>query len=182
METWPLWHTYVSPYSAKARYSTRVNVCRPPSCLNSSTGSPSRRQSTQPYWLQTLEIIILCDVGIYWGHRLSHQVNFLWRFHKIHHTAESLDWMAAYREHPLDNIYTRVIENLPALLLGFPLETIAGFILFRGLWGLFIHSNVNITMGPLAWLIGSPRLHHWHHERRSSGMRSGCLRDKCTQK
>lgn len=124
---------------------------------------------SQPYWLQAFEIIFLCDIGIYWGHRLSHKVNFLWRFHKIHHTSEKLDWIAAYREHPLDNIYTRVIENLPALLLGFPLETIAGFILFRGLWGLFIHSNVNITMGPLAWLIGSPRLHHWHHEKNSSG-------------
>ena len=72
--------------------------------------------------------------------------------------------MAAYREHPLDNIYTRFVENLPALLLGFPLETIAGFVYFRGLWGLFIHSNVNITLGPLAYLIGSPRLHHWHHD------------------
>ena len=125
--------------------------------------------ANQPYWLQFLEIIILCDFSIYWAHRLSHQVNFLWRFHKVHHTSETLDWMAAYREHPLDNIYTRVVENLPALIMGFPLETIAGFIVFRGLWGLFIHSNVNITMGPLAYIIGSPRLHHWHHEKQSSG-------------
>ena len=125
--------------------------------------------ASQPYWLQFLEIIFLCDIFIYWAHRLSHQINFLWRFHKVHHTSETLDWMAAYREHPLDNIYTRIIENLPALLLGFPLETIAGFIVFRGLWGLFIHSNVNITMGPLAYIIGSPRLHHWHHDKRSGG-------------
>ena len=108
---------------------------------------------------------MLCDICIYWGHRLSHKYDFLWRFHKVHHTAERLDWLAAYREHPLDNIYTRVIENLPALVLGFPMETIAGFVLFRGLWGLFIHSNVNITLGPLAYIIGSPRLHHWHHDK-----------------
>lgn len=125
--------------------------------------------ANQPFWLQMLEVIFLCDICIYWGHRLSHKINFLWRFHRVHHTAESLDWIAAYREHPFDNIYTRLIENLPAIILGFPLETIAGFILFRGFWGLFIHSNVNITLGPLAWLIGSPRLHHWHHEMQSSG-------------
>lgn len=119
----------------------------------------------QPYWLQFLEIVFLCDISIYWAHRLSHKFRFLWRFHKIHHTAERLDWLAAYREHPLDNIYTRVIENLPALLLGFSMETIAGFVLFRGFWGLFIHSNVNITMGPFAYIIGSPRLHHWHHDK-----------------
>ncbi len=125
--------------------------------------------ASQPYWLQMLEVILLCDICIYWGHRLSHKINFLWRFHKVHHTSESLDWIAAYREHPFDNIYTRLIENLPAIILGFPLETIAGFVLFRGFWGLFIHSNVNITLGPLAWFIGSPRLHHWHHEVQSSG-------------
>lgn len=118
----------------------------------------------QPYWLQLLEIIFLCDLGIYWAHRLSHKYDFLWRFHKIHHTSERLDWLAAYREHPLDNIYTRVIENAPALLLGFPMESIAGFVFFRGLWGLFIHSNVDITLGPLGYVIGSPRLHHWHHD------------------
>ena len=125
--------------------------------------------AAQPYWLQVLGVVFLCDIGIYWAHRLSHKIDFLWRFHKVHHTARHLDWMAAYREHPLDNIYTRVIENLPALLLGFPMETIAGFVYFRGLWGLFIHSNVNITLGPLAYVIGSPRLHHWHHEIERSG-------------
>ena len=125
--------------------------------------------ASQPYWLQVFEVVFLCDIGIYWGHRLSHRYNFLWRFHKVHHTSHRLDWMAAYREHPLDNIYTRTIENIPALLLGFPMETIAGFVFFRGLWGLFIHSNVNITLGPLGYILGSPRLHHWHHDIHRNG-------------
>jgi sterol desaturase/sphingolipid hydroxylase (fatty acid hydroxylase superfamily) len=87
----------------------------------------------------------------------------LWRFHRVHHTAEHLDWLAAHREHPLDNLWTRTIENLPLLLLGFPLVTIAGFVVFRGLWAVFIHSNCTLTPGPLRFLIGAPRLHHWHH-------------------
>lgn len=81
----------------------------------------------------------------------------------MHHTAEHLDWIAAYREHPLDNLYTRLIENLPALILGFPLPVIAGLIAFRGLWGLVIHSNANLQIGPLKYILGSPKLHHWHH-------------------
>lgn len=116
-----------------------------------------------PLWLQILIIIFLCDLGIYWGHRLQHRVAFLWRFHRVHHTAEHLDWIAAYREHPLDNLYTRLIENLPALILGFPLEVIAGLIVFRGFWGLFIHSNADVPLGPLKYILGSPKLHHWHH-------------------
>ena len=114
----------------------------------------------QPIWLQAVAAVLLCDLCIYWGHRLSHKYDFLWRFHRVHHTAEHLDWLAAFREHPLDNLYTRVIENLPALLLGVDLRLIAGFVVFRGIWGMFIHSNCNLSVGPLKYLLGSPKLHH----------------------
>ena len=117
----------------------------------------------QPGWLQVVLAVAVSDLCIYWGHRLSHQIDFLWRFHKVHHTAVTLDWLAAHREHPVDNLYTRTIENLPPILLGLSMESIAGFIAFRGIWGLFIHSNVTIPMGPLKYFLGSPRLHHWHH-------------------
>ena len=132
-------------------------------------GSVHGAMRALPFWAQCLIAVLAGDFCIYWGHRLSHRVDFLWRFHRVHHTAERLDWIAAYREHPLDNLYTRTIENLPALLLGFPLEVIAGFATFRGLWGLFIHSNMRINIGPLKYVLGSPELHHWHHEIEHSG-------------
>ncbi|HLG03303.1 MAG TPA: sterol desaturase family protein [Bacteroidia bacterium] len=119
----------------------------------------------QPWWLQAVEVIFLSDLIIYWGHRLQHKVEFLWRFHKVHHSAEHLDWLAAHREHPLDSIYTIGLINLPAFILGFPLETIAGFIAFRGIWAIYIHSNVRFPLKPLRWLIGAPELHHWHHDK-----------------
>lgn len=94
---------------------------------------------------------------------MQHRVEFLWKFHATHHTAEHLDWLAAHREHPLDTVYTIGLIHLPAILLGFPLETIATFILFRGVWAIYIHSNVRLPIGPFGLLIGSPELHHWHH-------------------
>lgn len=118
----------------------------------------------QPFWLQALEVVLLSDFLIYWGHRLQHRVDFLWRFHKVHHSAEHLDWMAAHREHPLDTIYTVGLINLPAIILGFPLESIATLIIFRGIWAIYIHSNVRLPIGPLRVLIGAPELHHWHHD------------------
>jgi sterol desaturase/sphingolipid hydroxylase (fatty acid hydroxylase superfamily) len=121
--------------------------------------------ASQPWWLQAVEIIVLSDVLIYWAHRLQHRVGWLWRFHSIHHSAEHLDWLAAHREHPLDSIYTIGIINLPAMVLGFELEPLAGFFAFRGLWAIYIHSNVRLPIGPLRWFIGAPELHHWHHER-----------------
>ncbi len=118
----------------------------------------------QPGWLQAIEVVLLGDLLVYRGHRLSHRVPFLWRFYRVHHTAENLDWLAAHREHPVDGLFTQTLVNLPAILLGFPLATIAGVAAFRGMWGVFIHSNTQIPLGPLELLFGSPRLHHWHHD------------------
>lgn len=120
--------------------------------------------AAQPWWLQAIEVILISDFIIYWGHRLQHKVGFLWRFHKVHHSAQHLDWLAAHREHPLDSIYTIGLINLPAFIMGFPLETLAGFIAFRGIWAIYIHSNVRMPLKPLRWLIGAPELHHWHHD------------------
>ncbi|MFP6856536.1 MAG: sterol desaturase family protein [Roseibacillus sp.] len=121
--------------------------------------------SSQPYWLQAVEVILLSDFCVYWGHRLQHRTPFLWRFHSVHHSAEHLDWLAAHREHPLDTVYTMTLINLPVFLLGFPVETLAGLIAFRGIWAIYIHSNVRLPIGPLRWFIGAPELHHWHHDK-----------------
>jgi len=121
--------------------------------------------AAQPWWLQAVEVVVLSDFFIYWGHRLQHNNAFLWRFHSVHHTAEHLDWLAAHREHPLDTIYTMGLINLPAFILGFPVETLAGLIAFRGIWAIYIHSNVRLPIRPVRWLIGAPELHHWHHDK-----------------
>lgn len=119
---------------------------------------------SQPWFIQAIEVIFLSDFLIYWGHRLQHKVPFLWRFHKVHHSAKHLDWLAAHREHPIDSIYTIGLINLPAFILGFPIHTIAAIIAFRGIWAIYIHSNVRLPLGPLRVLIGAPELHHWHHD------------------
>jgi sterol desaturase/sphingolipid hydroxylase (fatty acid hydroxylase superfamily) len=120
--------------------------------------------AAQPLWLQTIEVIICSDFLIYWFHRLQHKIPVLWRFHKVHHSAVHLDWLAAHREHPLDSICTIACINLPAFIFGFPLETLAGFIAFRGIWAVYIHSNVRLPFPFLRKIIGAPELHHWHHD------------------
>jgi len=121
--------------------------------------------SSQPFWLQAIEVILISDFCVYWGHRLQHRAGFLWRFHSIHHSAEHLDWLAAHREHPIDSVYTIGLINLPVFILGFGLEPLAALVAFRGIWAIYIHSNVRLPIGPLRLLIGAPELHHWHHDR-----------------
>lgn len=118
----------------------------------------------QPIWLQAIGVLVMSDLIIYWGHRLQHKVGFLWRFHKVHHSAQTMDWLAAHREHPLDTLYTVGLINLPAFVIGFDLESISMIVAFRGIWAIYIHSNVRLPIGPLKKLIGSPELHHWHHD------------------
>jgi sterol desaturase/sphingolipid hydroxylase (fatty acid hydroxylase superfamily) len=120
--------------------------------------------ASQAWWLQALEVVVLGDLFIYWGHRMEHRIDLLWRFHSVHHSVVHLDWLAANREHPLDTVYSVTLVNLPALIMGFPVETLAMYWTFRGLWAVFIHSNVRLDLGPLRMLVGSPELHHWHHD------------------
>lgn len=122
-----------------------------------------------PLWLQVVVGLLLSDAAVYGYHRLSHAWPPLWRFHQCHHSAEAVDWVAAYREHPVDNLLTRVVENAPLVLLGLSMPVLAGLVMFRGLWALYIHSNIAIEPGPLRWVLGSPRLHHWHHEMDQGG-------------
>ena len=119
--------------------------------------------SRWPWALQFVTALLISDCAIYWAHRWQHNNAFLWRFHRVHHTAERMDWLAAHREHPLDNLYTRTVETVPLMLLGFEVVQIAGFVTFRGMWAIFIHSNTTLSPGPLRYLLGAPRLHHWHH-------------------
>jgi len=125
---------------------------------------------SQPWVLQAFEVLILGDFFLYWGHRLQHKIPFLWRFHKIHHSPEHMDWLAAHREHPVDAVYTIALLSLPVFVMGFPLETLAGVLAFRAIWVIYIHSNVRLPIGPLKIIIGAPEIHHWHHElERDSG-------------
>jgi sterol desaturase/sphingolipid hydroxylase (fatty acid hydroxylase superfamily) len=116
-----------------------------------------------PLWLLVVGAVALGDLLIYWFHHACHHFEVLWRFHRVHHTVEHLDWLAAHREHPLDGLVTQLLLNLPAMLLGLPLRAIGGVIVFRGLWAIFIHSNVRVPLGPLRFVFGAPELHHWHH-------------------
>lgn len=101
----------------------------------------------QPFVLQVLEALLLGDLSVYWFHRASHRFELLWRFHAVHHTSEHVDWVAAHREHPVDGVLTQLAINLPGIVMGFDFATISSFVVFRGLWAIFIHSNVRLPLG-----------------------------------
>ena len=118
---------------------------------------------SQPLWLQAIEAILVADIGFYAAHRTFHALPFLWKFHAVHHSVEELDWLAAHRVHPVDQIATNAASYLPLLALGFSGPAIAIKALTYFWQAHLIHSNTRIGFGPLKWLVASPQFHHWHH-------------------
>jgi lathosterol oxidase len=117
----------------------------------------------QPFALQFLEILALTDLAQYWIHRAFHAVPALWRFHQIHHSAESMDWLAGSRLHLVDVAVTRGLTYVPIYLLGFSEAPLFAYVAFVSLQATFIHANVRFRFGPLARIIATPQFHHWHH-------------------
>ena len=114
--------------------------------------------------------LVVGEVGYYWGHRWSHEIPYLWRFHAIHHAAEEVDFLVNTRAHPVDMVFGRLCGLVPIYVLGLsgPVgpagSTVAIVVSLIGtVWGFFIHANLRWRFGPLEWLISTPAFHHWHH-------------------
>ena len=124
-----------------------------------------------PLTAKLLLALVVGETGFYWGHRLSHQIPWLWCFHAVHHSAGHMDFLVNTRAHPVDMVVTRLFGLVPLYALGLAGPSGAGtatpvlVILIGTVWGFFIHANVRWRFGPLEWLIATPAFHHWHHSR-----------------
>jgi lathosterol oxidase len=125
--------------------------------------SVSAAVRSQPLALQFLEVLLVADLAEYWVHRLFHVVPFLWRFHAVHHSVESMDWIAGSRLHVVDIVVVRGMTFLPVYLLGFAQPAVYAYLLFVSFHAVFLHANVRCRLGALEHVLALPRFHHWHH-------------------
>lgn len=112
---------------------------------------------------QLLLCILVADLAQYWTHRAYHEVPFLWKFHAVHHSAKTMDWLAGSRQHVLEIVFTRVCVLAPLFVLGFSEAVINAYILVVGFQAVLNHANVHLPWGPLKYLIVTPDFHDWHH-------------------
>jgi sterol desaturase/sphingolipid hydroxylase (fatty acid hydroxylase superfamily) len=117
-----------------------------------------------PLWQQGLIVIVLGDFMGYWTHRLNHTITQLWMFHAIHHSAETVDWLTAVRIHPVNDIFSKGIQALPIILLGFSPIAVELYTPILSAYIALIHANVSWNYGPFRYAIASPAFHRWHHE------------------
>ena len=56
---------------------------------------------------------------IQWNiHRLLHRVNFLWEFHKVHHSVEQMGFAAHLRYHWMENVFYTPMKYIAVMLIG----------------------------------------------------------------
>jgi sterol desaturase/sphingolipid hydroxylase (fatty acid hydroxylase superfamily) len=116
-----------------------------------------------PFVPQLLLCILVADLAQYWTHRAYHEVPLLWRFHAVHHSVKTMDWLAGSRQHMLELIATRVCVLAPLYILGFSEATMNAYIIVVGFQAVFNHANVHLPWGPLKYVMVTPDFHHWHH-------------------
>ena len=121
--------------------------------------------AVQRIWFvpQLLLCILVADLAQYFTHRAYHEVPFLWKFHSVHHSTKTMDWLAGSRQHMLEIVATRVLVLAPLFVIGFSEGVINAYIIIVGFQAVFNHANVHLPWGPLRYLIVTPDFHHWHH-------------------
>ncbi|HYK11731.1 MAG TPA: sterol desaturase family protein [Gemmatimonadales bacterium] len=116
-----------------------------------------------PIALQIAFFVVTHDLYIYLFHRLQHHTPWLWRLHEAHHSVKDVDWLSGVRSHSLEIFINQTIEFAPIVLLGAApsVAVIKGAI--GAIWGMFIHSNLDVRLGRLQYVINGPEMHRWHH-------------------
>jgi sterol desaturase/sphingolipid hydroxylase (fatty acid hydroxylase superfamily) len=119
-----------------------------------------------PIWALVLFFLITHDFYIYWFHRWQHNNKVLWRTHEAHHSVKTVDWLAGSRSHALEILINQTVEFAPIVFL-LDNETAAVVVpikaLLDAMWGMWIHSNIDVNMGRLQYFINGPQMHQWHH-------------------
>ena len=117
-------------------------------------------------WLQLGLALVFGEFFMYWIHRLTHEFDWLWRFHAMHHSAPRLYFLNAVRFHPVDIALSTFSPMIPLIIVGADGRVIALFGLVSAVHGLFQHANLVLRLGPLNWFFSMAELHRWHHSRR----------------
>ena len=121
--------------------------------------------SSWPIGLQVVFFLVAHDLYIYLFHRWQHHSTILWRIHEAHHSVKDVDWLAGSRSHALEILINQTVEFLPMTLLGASpeLPLVKGMI--DAVWGMYIHSNLDVHSGALQYVLNGPEMHRWHHAR-----------------
>jgi sterol desaturase/sphingolipid hydroxylase (fatty acid hydroxylase superfamily) len=130
----------------------------------------------------TLTLFIVDDAMKFLAHYAFHAIPELWEFHKVHHSAEQLNFITADRHHPVEIIATATLTTISYGLVNgvfiglfgdkLTVTTLMGanifLVVFNVCGGALRHSPFWISFGPTVerWII-SPAMHQIHHSEKA---------------
>ena len=115
---------------------------------------------------KALLMVFLFDGFIYWQHRLSHRLPWLWLFHRVHHSDIEFDSSTALRFHFVEILGSFVFKMLFIAIVGGPVLGVLLFEVILNFSAMFNHSNWKLHP---AWdrvlrrFIVTPDFHRVHH-------------------
>ena len=130
-------------------------------------------------WLQLLVFFVILDFVQWFTHVVLHKFEFLWRFHKVHHSVKEMGFAAHLRYHWMENIFYKPLKTFGVMLIG-GFEPEQAFIVhFIAISiGHLNHANIRITWGPFKYILNNSVMHLYHHikalpEEKSMGINFG---------
>lgn len=113
-------------------------------------------------WTTWLIALLGIDLAYYWFHRLSHEINFLWAAHVVHHQSEDYNLAVALRQSAVQG-YFNLPFYLPLALIGVPPLVYVIALQINTLYQFWIHTRLIGRIGPLEAVLNTPSHHRVHH-------------------
>jgi sterol desaturase/sphingolipid hydroxylase (fatty acid hydroxylase superfamily) len=117
-------------------------------------------------WIEGLIAVLIFDCFTYWWHRFNHEVPFLWRFHRVHHSDAEMDVTTANRFHTGEIAISAVLRIPLLFLLGADLWMLAFYELLMFPVVQFHHANIRLPDAierGFRKVFASPVMHKIHH-------------------
>lgn len=112
-----------------------------------------------------LGALLLFDFLFYWAHRWSHEVNFLWGAHVVHHSSEEFNLSVALRQSWFHNLLAFFIF-LPIPVMGFAPMTFFQAAAAHTIFQFWIHTEaIGKLPRIIEWIFNTPSHHRVHHGR-----------------
>lgn len=105
----------------------------------------------------------LTDLCYYWHHYAMHKVRLLWASHSVHHSPTRLNLTAAVRLGLGGHVAGGFLFYAPLVLIGFSPLVIYGMLALGLIYQLFLHPAHAPDLGPLEYVLNTPKHHHVHH-------------------
>ncbi len=102
------------------------------------------------------------DFFYYWGHRLAHNVNFMWSGHLPHHQSEEYNLSVALRQGALQDTLNFPVF-IPMAIMGCPIEVFATTLLLNKFFQFWIHTRAIGRVPFIEGILNTPSAHRVHH-------------------